>query len=194
MTSLPFPFLGGRGHLSDSFKAQIKAYFLETFDLAHWEHSFFKSKALHTELFIWYLIICNLALLSVCESYCPDGMSAPWSQTWFTFLCTLQSLPSFPLTFPHSCLPSSFLHQHFCNTCVGYCGCLWISYLLPPGNACGPWGQVLLPLVSLCVIYGLLNYGTNIVLLTFISLLFLLLSPWNSPFSISASPILVSSS
>lgn len=41
-------------HLSEFFEAQIKAHFLETFDLAHLDHSFFKSVALDRELFIWY--------------------------------------------------------------------------------------------------------------------------------------------
>lgn len=77
---------------------------------------------------------------------------------------------------------------------LGNYGCLWIRYLLPPRIHPVRGGRDCILLFSLCVIYGLLNDATNVVLLNFISPLFLLLRPWNSPFSISTSAIIVSRS
>lgn len=110
-------------HLSGSSEVQKKAHFLETFDLAHWDQSFFKSVDLVLELFIWYLIICDLALLSDCVwVILPRENVSPLRSEWFTFLYTLcricrLSLWPFhiPVDPPHSC--------SFSNSSINLCGC-----------------------------------------------------------------------
>lgn len=163
-------------HLSGSSEVQKKAHFLETFHLAHWGQSF-KSAALVLELFIWYLIICDLALLSDCVwVILPRENVSPLRSEWFTFLYTLQNLPSFPLAFPHSCRPSSLLLiQQLFHKLVWL---LWTRFLLPPGMCMVPGGRDCIRwfLFGSSMVCWMMD-ATNFVLLNFISLLFLLFNP-----------------
>lgn len=143
--SVHFPWLDFPSfffHLSESFEAQIKAHFLEIFVWAHWDHSFFKSIVLITELFIWYSVISPLRSEMIYISL-------------YSAAFTIFPVGHIPVCPP---LSLSFSKQFSHNACVGYYSCLWIRHLFLPGMHMIPGGRYCI-LWLLSVLSSLLNDG-----------------------------------